>query len=174
MNKFTKIQLALLERLLTMYIVSAVVFIIFLIVISVFLSGCAPQTNYVRTSCTTKKVDNVTTMTCTDGTKAVITDGIDAEPYPYSPVGIVTPCGPSSSPFKEVLLILEDGSLLASFSDTQSGDNTRFALIPDGTYMDTDSSGCVFTISTKDNVRTVTWNNDWHGGSQSWTIKEAL
>lgn len=93
-----------------------------------------------------------------------------------SPVSYVTPCGPNSSPYKEILLVLSNGSILASFSDTQSGYNTRLALIPDGTYMDTDSSGCIFTVATNGNTRSINWNgghnaySTWSTGSQSWNL----
>lgn len=76
----------------------------------------------------------------------------------FSKVATVTPCGPSSSPYKEVLLFLADCSLLSSFSVDSNALNTRFTLVPDGTYSDTDSSGCVFTVSSAPTTRTVSWN----------------
>ena len=92
--------------------------------------------------------------------------GSSAPPTPFTPVNYITPCGPNSSPYKEVLLVLEDGNILADFSDTVSGYNTRLAFMPDGTYQDTDSSACVFTVSTNGHTRTVSWS----GGNQSWTF----
>jgi hypothetical protein len=85
---------------------------------------------------------------------------------PFTPVGFITPCGPNSAPYKELLIILHDGSLLSSFSDNVSGYNTRLAFLPDGTYYDTDPSACVFTISTSGSTRSISWN----GGGQSWSI----
>lgn len=85
---------------------------------------------------------------------------------PFTPVRVITPCGPSSSPYKEVLLLLYDGNLLASFSDNVSGYNTRLALIPDGSYVDTDASACHFTISTIGNTRYIAWS----GGGDSWSV----
>jgi len=93
-------------------------------------------------------------------------NGVSPSPSPYTPTGVITPCGPNSSPYKEVLLLLQDGSLLSSFSDTASGSNTRFALLPDGSYEDTDASHCAFTISTSGKIRSITWT----GGGESWTI----
>lgn len=82
----------------------------------------------------------------------------------FSTVITVTPCGGSSSPYKEVLLFLSDCSLLSSFSGDSNALNTRFTLVPDGTYVDTDSSGCQFTVSTVGTKRFVTWN----AGSNSY------
>lgn len=92
--------------------------------------------------------------------------GKDAPISPMTPVAYITPCGPNSSPFKEVLLLMGDGSVLASFSNTQAGYNTRFAFIPDGTFQDTDSSNCIFTLSTSGETRSISW----HGGGQTWHV----
>lgn len=97
---------------------------------------------------------------------AVVCNGQNAPWSLYITVGIITPCGPNSSPYKEVLLLLANGSVLASFSDNVSGTNTRFALIPDGSYQDTDASACPFTLSTSGTTRTISWS----GGGQSWTV----
>jgi hypothetical protein len=93
-------------------------------------------------------------------------------------VEFIAPCGLASSNWKEELLAFSDGSLLADFSDNASGSETRLALISDGTYEDTDDSGCVFTVSTAGNTRTVSWGagssgdepQGWSAGQQSWTI----
>jgi hypothetical protein len=87
-----------------------------------------------------------------------------------APLGIqeaIAPCGAASSSFKEVLLRLADGSLLASFSANSSGQNTRLSLLPDGSYTDTDDSACSFTVSTNGNTRSISWS----GGGESWTIQ---
>lgn len=92
------------------------------------------------------------------------TAGADSPPTPYTVVNVIQPCGAASSPYKEVLLLLENGDLLASFSETASGQNTRFAFLPDGSYVDTDASGCAFTVSTVGSTRSVSWT----GGGLSW------
>lgn len=104
------------------------------------------------------------------------TDGTDAALPAYTPVSIVQPCTSASSPYKETLLVLEDGEILSSFSDTLSGTNTRFAFLPDGTYEDSDDSGCVFTVVTASSTRSISWSagsnsyGSWTAGSSSWQI----
>lgn len=92
--------------------------------------------------------------------------GSPAPASSFTPVKVVTPCGPNSSTYKEVLLVLADGSILASFSENANGKNTRLALIPDGSYVDTDSSACSFTVTTVGHTRYITWS----GGGDSWSI----
>lgn len=84
---------------------------------------------------------------------------------PLSVISTVAPCTNASSPWKEQLLCLSDGSLLGDFSDNASGLNTRFAFIPNGSYIDTDSSGCNFNVNVaSDGSSTVSWN----AGSNSY------
>jgi chaperonin cofactor prefoldin len=61
-------------------------------------------------------------------------------------VAIVDPCGPQGS-YNEVFLKLSSGKFLASFSDNASGQNTRFAVLTDGTFQTTDGTHCSFTVS---------------------------
>jgi hypothetical protein len=91
--------------------------------------------------------------------------GNDGTSSSFTPVDYVQPCGPTVA-YKEVLLILFDGSLLGSFSDNASGLNTRFAFIPDGSYIDTDGSNCHFVVTHTAHTRTVTWS----GGSKTWSF----
>lgn len=78
---------------------------------------------------------------------------------PFTTVGFIEPCGAQSSSFKEELICLADGSLLASFSKTSGGADTRLAFLVPGTYEDTDGSKCVFTVAADDSggLR-VTWD----------------
>lgn len=62
-------------------------------------------------------------------------------------VGIEDPCGDTPGIIDEVLLRLSGGRILASFSDTASGMNTRFSIIPNGNYVVTDGSGCHFSVN---------------------------
>jgi len=88
-----------------------------------------------------------------------------------TPMSIITPCGPNSSPYKEVILCLYDGSLLASFSQDVGGSYTRLSILPPGTYVNTDSSGCKFTVVSSIAGLTTFWkagsNNysSWAAGS---------
>lgn len=77
---------------------------------------------------------------------------------PSTPMSIIMPCGPNSSPYKEVILCLYDGTLLASFSQDVGGSYTRLSMLPTGTYMDTDSSGCIFTVASSTLGLTTSWN----------------
>jgi hypothetical protein len=58
---------------------------------------------------------------------------------------LVDPCGDGPG-FDEVFLRTSTGNLIASFSQNSSGLNTRFAVIPPGTYNTTDGTGCTFTV----------------------------
>ncbi len=100
----------------------------------------------------------------TNGTNG--TNGVDAPVPAYSPVDVIIPCGNTVS-YKEVLLRLSNGQVLASFSENISGLNTRLSLIPDGTYMNTDGSNCTFSISTSGNERSISWFNQIQ---KTWSI----
>ena len=89
---------------------------------------------------------------------ADVCDGADAPPTSLTPVQAIAPCGVASSPYKEVLLVLSDGEVLASYSDSASGANTRLALLPDGSYVDTDASSCQFSLATNGDTRSITWS----------------
>jgi hypothetical protein len=87
----------------------------------------------------------------------------------FAPIAPIEPCGAASSPWKEVLLCLADGSILSDFSATAQGDLTRLSFIPSGTYQDTDSSGCIFTVASDSNGGTdVSWGAGTNAYS-SWT-----
>jgi hypothetical protein len=115
-----------------------------------------------------------TIITCPDGSVASIASLIQ----PISPVGIVSACGEASSPWKEVLICLSNGDLLASFSQSASGQDTRLAIIPDGAYQNTDDSNCNFIVSSTHSMRTVSWNAgsnsyaSWSAASQSCIINQ--
>lgn len=100
---------------------------------------------------------------------SVICNGADASiPDGLFVTRLLMPCGPLSSSYKEILLQMSDGSVIATFSNSISGDHTRLTVLPDGAYQDTDDSGCSFTLRTLNDVRTL----DWGTGSESWQDKE--
>lgn len=72
-------------------------------------------------------------------------DGLDADTT-YSVVEIIDPCGDAENVYDEVILKLGNGTYLASFSDNASGLNTRFGILPPGTYQTTDGTNCIFTL----------------------------
>lgn len=92
--------------------------------------------------------------------------GADAPVSAYAAAEVIMPCGNSVS-YKEVLLRLANGQVLAAFSDNISGLNTRLSLIPDGTYMNSDGSQCIFSLATNGLTRSISW-----GGAvqSSWLL----
>lgn len=75
------------------------------------------------------------------------TNGQDATISPYDIVGIVDPCGTNPALHNEVFLKLENGTLVASFSDSSNGNNTRFSVLTPGNYVTTDGDNCTFTVT---------------------------
>ncbi len=104
------------------------------------------------------------------------TNGQNGGTVSFSLVQVIQPCGAASSPWKEVLLGLQGGQILSSFSEAASGTNTRFSFIPNGTYSDTDASGCSFTVSGDGSTtNSITWGSGsnsystWTAGGFNWT-----
>lgn len=62
-------------------------------------------------------------------------------------IAVLDPCGVQGTNANEVLLKLTDGTLLASFSDSASGMNTRFSVLKDGNYVTSDGTLCFFTVT---------------------------
>jgi hypothetical protein len=91
----------------------------------------------------------------TNGAQGI--QGIQGPVSTFSVVSAITPCGKTSSPYKEVLLCLQSGDILASFSDNANGLNTRFAFITTGSFIDTDDSGCTFNVSATATNTIVSW-----------------
>ena len=94
----------------------------------------------------------------TNGTNGI--NGVDASMSPYTPVNMIAPCG-NTIAYKEQLMCLYNGQVLAAFSDNQAGYNTRLAFITAGSFMDTDGSNCLFNVSINSGSTTVSWT----GGS---------
>ena len=92
----------------------------------------------------------------TNGTNG--TNGVNAQAPAYSTVDAIMPCGNTVSN-KEVLLRLSDGEILGSVSASASGANTRFSFMNDGSYVDTDGSGCNFSVATSADgtTRSISW-----------------
>lgn len=79
-------------------------------------------------------------------------NGLDAPPTPFTPVGLIDPCGDAPGIFDEVFLQMYDGTLLASFSDNANGKNTRFSILVPGNYTTTDNDNCSFTINNNGDI----------------------
>lgn len=90
---------------------------------------------------------------------ATICNGTNAQTPAYAPVESIQPCG-DNVPYKEVLLRLQNGQVLGSFSNDMNGSMTRLAFLPDGSYVDTDGSNCQFSLSTSVDgaTRSISWN----------------
>ncbi len=103
---------------------------------------------------------NQQSMTICNGQNAVLPD--------YSPVEPILACGDNVA-YKEVLLRLQNGQVLGSFSNDTGGTMTRLAFIPDGNYMNTDNSGCTFSLSTSTDgkTRSISWYNTIQ---KTWTM----
>jgi hypothetical protein len=104
-------------------------------------------------SCTVTQGTGEATISCTDGTSAVVhdgqdgADGQDAPPTDYTVVGTIDPCGDHPSVVDEVLLRLQNGQLLVLFADNSNGKNPRLAILPPGSYATSDGSNCKFTVT---------------------------
>jgi hypothetical protein len=103
----------------------------------------------------------------------VCNGGADGAPAPlpqFSPVSAIQACGDSVAN-KEVLLRLANGQVLGSFSDNVNGKMTRLTFLPDGTYMNADNSGCVFTLSTSSDgsSRSISWSGQIQ---ESWLLPD--
>ena len=96
------------------------------------------------------------------------TNGQDAPVPAYTPVEPIMPCG-NTVAYKEVLLRLSNGQVLGAFSNDVSGYMTRLAFLPDGSFIDTDTSGCNFTLSTSSDgsTRAISWAGQVQ---ESWPI----
>jgi hypothetical protein len=60
-----------------------------------------------------------------------------------NPITIIDPCGKNSKGFDELLIVLTNGDILVSFTDSKG---TFLTLLKDGTYQTTDGQNCIFSI----------------------------
>lgn len=96
-----------------------------------------------------------------------ICNGTNASVAAYTPVAPIYVCGHQGS-FDEVLLRLESGQILASFSAQANGQNTRLVFLPDGDYQTTDGRNCSFSIRTSHEARSISWEGQIQA---SWPMK---
>jgi hypothetical protein len=117
--------------------------------------------------CTVTRSGNISTISCPDGTRAQLSDGVDGNDGADGVDGedgddavvngstilaVIDPCGDTAGIHDEVLLRLSNNTLISSFSDAASGLNTRFSLLRPGSYITTDGSVCRFTIDANLNL----------------------
>jgi hypothetical protein len=109
-------------------------------------------------SSVTPSDQNIQSMTLCNGQNGQ--NGQNAPATAYTPVEPILACGNTVS-YKEVLLRLSNGQVLGSFSNNVGGDMTRLSFLPDGTFMNTDNSGCTFSLATSGDgsTRSISWFN---------------
>lgn len=78
--------------------------------------------------------------------------GSNAPPTAFTPVALINPCGASPSGFDEMFIKLQNGMVIASFSDNNTGYNTRMSVLRAGTYQTTDNDACIFTLDSSGNI----------------------
>jgi len=112
---------------------------------------------------------------------AVGADGQPGAPAPsnsFSVVEVIDPCGKQGSVSEpdEVLLQLQNGTVLGAFQDSpgNSGNafNVRLSYLADGQgFRTTDETGCVFSLATAGHTRTLSWTaKQGNIGFDAWTI----
>lgn len=112
------------------------------------------------TSCSVSPMIGGALVTCSDGTQAVVLngldgangtdgqDGIDTEPGVYDIIEIINPCG-VNGPYDEVLLRLRNGQIIAYYSAVNK---QRLAVLVSGSYITTDGYSCAFAIDVDGNI----------------------
>lgn len=84
-----------------------------------------------------------------------ICNGVNGTTPPVPPMSIVAvldPCGDKAGVFDEVLLKMQNNTIVSSFSDNVSGLNTRFSILGAGSYKTTDGSNCFFSVDALGNL----------------------
>jgi hypothetical protein len=71
-------------------------------------------------------------------------DGADAPATAYTPVGLLNPCGDAANIADEVLILLANGQVIASYGVNNA---VRFAVLTPGNYVTTDGDNCTFTLT---------------------------
>lgn len=80
--------------------------------------------------------------------------GATAPTSPYEVTQVIDPCGDAPGIYDEVFLKMANGTLIASFSDSAAGNNTRLSVLVPGSYVTTDGSNCHVVVHSDG---TVTW-----------------
>jgi uncharacterized coiled-coil protein SlyX len=92
--------------------------------------------------------DNLATdLSAAESSLALVTSQLLVLRTNVNIVKIVDPCGDTPNKYDEVLFKTSDGQYVGSFSDNASGLNTRFSVLPIGSYVTTDDTGCYFQVT---------------------------
>ena len=97
-------------------------------------------------SCSVSQMSNGALVTCTNGTNAVILNGVDGDNTPssaYTVTELIDPCVRQGT-FDEILFRTTNGTLIAHYSH---GNKQFLTVIGPGDYVTTDSTNCYFTIT---------------------------
>lgn len=120
-----------------------------IVVITLIVAGCGLRgrsgshgvNGTAGSSCSVSQAVNGAVITCTDGSGAVVYNGEDAAQNTYAISEIIQPC--PTSGYREVILRLQNGQLLAHYSH---GNKQFLTLLIPGSYQLTDGSSCHFTV----------------------------
>jgi len=121
--------------------------LLFLFLAVTFLNACGIDRyagNKVRPKdkyCTVAQEQDLTVISCPDGTKTAFFDG-NAMVTPSPLIEIVDPCGDDEGRMDEVLLVFDDGTILAWLK------RTGLIVLTPGNYVTTDKQLCFFEITT--------------------------
>lgn len=97
-------------------------------------------------SCTTSQVPEGALVECTDGTSALVSNGVNGLNGTNSIVNIIDPCGDGAGP-DEVLLIMDNGQVVAWYQNLGLS-----VLQPNQQYQTTDTQQCRFQVDINGNV----------------------
>lgn len=79
---------------------------------------------------------------------------------PYAIQAVVDPCGDHPGELDELLLVLNNGSVIATLSADNGGSWTRLVSLENGNYVTTDSTNCSFSISKSDTVTSIAFGSE--------------
>jgi hypothetical protein len=104
------------------------------------------------TSCSVSKVEAGAIVTCGD-TQQIIWDGKNGKDAVQTVVSTVQFCkGVNPADWPEVALKLEDGTLVALFTDGSSLMNTRLVILQPGWYESTGPTHCLFRVDSENQI----------------------
>lgn len=108
------------------------------------------------TSCSVAQIEQGALITCSDGTGAFVSHGVDGKDAELSGFTIVTsldPCGDNPGEFDEILLVTSDGDYVAFF---EAGGKRFLTVLECGTtYQTTDKQACLFDIDSECNYEEI-------------------
>ena len=105
-------------------------------------------------SISTQLLGYATRLNAAENSVALLTSSLLTLQENVNIVEIVDPCGDTPLKYDEVLFKTSDGQFVGSFSDNSSGLNTRFSVLPIGSYVTTDATNCHFQVTSDGNI---TW-----------------